>query len=70
MRNWQVTFTSATRQVMILGLEAPDETSAFQRALAKAPFTPDTFSLAEIPPLCVRHRVRHDCPPSTNPETG
>jgi hypothetical protein len=62
MSHWQVSFTSATGQVMSFGLEAPDEASAFQRALAKVPFTPDTFSLAEIPPLCAKHRVRHDCP--------
>lgn len=63
MSHWQATFTSVTGQVMSLGLEAPDETSAFQRALAKVPFTPDTFSLTEIRPLCAEHRVRHHCQP-------
>lgn len=62
MSHWQATFTSVTGQVMTLGLEASSETSAFQRALAKVPFTPDTFSLTEIRPLCAEHRVRHDCP--------
>lgn len=61
MSYWQVAFTSAAGQVMFLGLEAPDETSAFQLALARAPFTPDTFSLTEVPPRCLKHRVRHDC---------
>ena len=62
MSNWQITFRSGAGQVITFGLEAPDETSAFQRALLKAPFAPDTFSLAEIAPLCARHRVRHTCP--------
>jgi hypothetical protein len=61
MSYWQVTFRSAAGQVVILGLEAPDETSAFQRALTRTPFTPDTFHLTEIPPPCTKHRVRHDC---------
>lgn len=61
MHNWQVTFTSAAGQVMTFGLAAPDETSAFQHALVKAPFTPAKFAVIEILPLCAKHRVRHDC---------
>jgi hypothetical protein len=62
MNNWQVTFTSSSGQVVTFGLKAPDTTSAFQRALLKAPFHPDRYSLTEITPLCAKHHVRHACP--------
>ena len=50
MSNWQVTFASAAQQTMTFSVEASDGTSAFQRALAKVPFTPDRYSVVEIPP--------------------
>jgi hypothetical protein len=61
MAQWQVTFTSAAGQVMTFGLKAPDETSAFQRGLREAPFTPEKFSVTEIQPPCQLHGVRHHC---------
>jgi hypothetical protein len=72
MSHWQVTFKSAAGQVVTFGVEAPDETSAFQRALPKVPFYPfDKFCVVEIPPLCAKHGVRHDCGNSgAHSETG
>lgn len=66
MNHWQVTLTSAAGQVMTFGLQAPDETSAFQRALVRIPFAPEKFTVVPVAPRCQRHRVRHDCPAEQN----